>query len=118
MNRDKLLSCLNISYYRLIIVLTILSIFLIHFESGLPRPNEKLDKIIVCLSSIMLFINIISIFLKNENRIIVFKNIIYDICSIFFILTGGVTWIYFLIGFLYFIIPINGIKMNLNNNNQ
>lgn len=117
MNRDKL-SSLNISYYILIIVLTILSMFLIHFEYGVPRSSEELNITIICLSSIMLFINIIFIFLKNENRIIIFKNILYDICTILFILFDGVIWMWFLIGLLYFIIPINGIKMNLNNNNE
>lgn len=113
MNRDRLLSCINIIYYILIFILTILSLFYVHFESGLPTSNEGLDKIIIYSTGITLLINIIFNFFKLANKKIIIKNILYDIGTILFFLSGGITWIFFLIGLFYFIIPINGIKSNI-----
>lgn len=113
MNINKLLSWINIIYFILIFILTILSIFYVHFESGLPMQNEQLDKKIIYLSVITLLINIIFILFEIKNKKIIIKNILYDIGTILFFLSGGITWIYFLIGLFYFIIPINGIKANL-----
>lgn len=113
MYKDKLISCINITYYILIILLTILSIFYVHFESGLPTSNEELDKIIIYSTGITLLINIISNFFKLENKKTIVKNILYDIGTILFFLSGGITWIFFLIGLFYFIIPINGLIINV-----
>ena len=59
MNKDRLLSYINITYYILIFILTILSLFYVHFESGLPTSNGELDKIIIYISAITVLINII-----------------------------------------------------------
>ena len=113
MYKKKFISCINVTYYILIILLTLLSLFYVRFESGLPTSNGEINKIIIYLSTIILLINITFNLLKIENKDIVTKNILYDIGSILFFLFGGITWIFFLIGFLYFIIPINGLIINI-----